>query len=755
MRYCVFSTVIKTIISHLQDDCEFSQKNVLMDIFESFYKCHHNFSFDSSLISRWVNGKAALSPDIKQYYFNDRLDKITDDFRENLYHRMVDPDILVRDLYELLTEDTYISEKKRNEIAEGYPYDNDADKIAFIGRILVYVVRKQQFSPTDSPITTGNIHDRVVGAEVPQPCKHFCGRDNEISELHDILKTNTKVFVCGIPGIGKSEFVKAYAQKYRREYHGILYFNYTGDLKSMVTAAMFSDDTDCDHETLFRIHHRFFHNLGTDVLIIIDNFNVSEQADKFLPQLMHYNCRIVFTTRNSFECGTSYTLSEIDDADTLYSMASEYYEDAGENKSDIMDIIEVVHHHTLAVELSARLLQKGLLTSSELLEKLRENSADPGSADKVNIKKDGTSTKATYYQHLSKLCSLGLLDDDMKNVMRNMVFVPESGMRSRRFAKWLGMSDMNAVNDLIELGLVKNPTHDIITLHPIIRDLTVRDITPVYSLCTGFIDNIHELCLNVGRYQDEHIFITDTVLNIMRYVGKDDMPPYIMFIIDALGFLDSYHEEYAMYYAAGELNNILNDREVGTPKDRALLYNYEARCKDVFENNVDRAIEIQKKALKLIPKITDMGCIANLYMNMGVLYHDKGSKTKASEYMAQAIAVYEENNIVTADYIAMKHNYANLLAENGESLKAHTLLMDTAHIAIEADSSELAGLLFDAAVIDARMHFYEESIHLFNKSFGEYAKFLDEETLNMRKQAALYFLNSQGYTAIDSNNFYL
>ena len=71
MRYCVFSTVIKTIISHLQDDCEFSQKNVLMDIFESFYKCHHNFSFDSSLISRWVNGKAALSPDIKQYYFNE------------------------------------------------------------------------------------------------------------------------------------------------------------------------------------------------------------------------------------------------------------------------------------------------------------------------------------------------------------------------------------------------------------------------------------------------------------------------------------------------------------------------------------------------------------------------------------------------------------------------------------------------------------------------------------------------------------
>ena len=757
MRHCVFGSVARVILSMVKDDENYGQTYLIADIFTSYYDMEPDFSFDSGLISRWINGLAPVSPKIKAFYLDDKNQrKLTEDFRKHVLPKVVDPDILVRDIYELLMEDPDISENKKNELSIGYPYENDDDKYGFIGRILKYTLEKKAYSPDYSVVkASGSVHDRILGAEVPQPCRHFSGREKESEELHELLKKESKVFVTGIPGIGKSEFIKAYAKKYRKEYRDILYFSYTGDLKSMITGAMFADDTDCEYEVLFRKHHKYFHNLGREVLLIIDNFNVTEQSDKFFPVLMNYTCSIVFTTRSVFECGASYTLSEIEDKDTLFTLASKLYSNINRNQQCFMEIIAAVHHHTLAVELSARLLEKGLITPAELLKKLRENSADPDSADKVSMRKDGMSSKATYYEHLSRLCALSLLDDDMKNVIRNMVFIPECGIRTRRLAKWCGMSDMNAMNDLIELGLIRNTTLDIIALHSIIRDLAVKELEAAYTVCSCFIETIHRFCLNIGQYRQDHRLITGTVLNIMKYAVKDDIPSYILFLEDALGFMESYSEEYGMYYALGELHDILNDKEAGTAKDRALMYNYEARCKSVFENNDDKAIEIHKKALKLIPQITDPVAVANLYMNMGVLYHDKDSNIKALEYMEQGIAVLEENNIVTADYIAMKRNYATVLASCGENLRAHTILMDAAHIAVAADSSELAGLLYDAASINVRMHFYEEAVHLYKEAFDEYAKYLDEDQLNMRKQAALYLLKINGCNMIPGDSTYL
>ena len=59
-----------------------------------------------------------------------------------------------------------------------------------------------------SPVVLGYIAD----SEVPKPCRHFVGRESEIENLHECLENNSKVFLYGIPGIGKSELAKAYAK---------------------------------------------------------------------------------------------------------------------------------------------------------------------------------------------------------------------------------------------------------------------------------------------------------------------------------------------------------------------------------------------------------------------------------------------------------------------------------------------------------------------------------------------------------------
>ena len=77
MSYCVFGNVIKTILSSMRDDGWDTQISVVLEIFRSFYENDYDYSIEPSLISRWVNGKKPVSPDIKQYYLDPKDTKWT------------------------------------------------------------------------------------------------------------------------------------------------------------------------------------------------------------------------------------------------------------------------------------------------------------------------------------------------------------------------------------------------------------------------------------------------------------------------------------------------------------------------------------------------------------------------------------------------------------------------------------------------------------------------------------------------------
>ncbi len=71
-------------------------------------------------------------------------------------------------------------------------------------------------------------------------------------KLHAILEENSKVFLYGIAGIGKSELAKAYAKTYKKEYTNILYLMYSGNLRQDIIDLDFADDLPEDTEENFR-----------------------------------------------------------------------------------------------------------------------------------------------------------------------------------------------------------------------------------------------------------------------------------------------------------------------------------------------------------------------------------------------------------------------------------------------------------------------------------------------------------------------
>lgn len=267
-----------------------------------------------------------------------------------------------------------------------------------------------------------------------------------MEQLHALLVDHSKVFLHGIPGIGKSGLAKAYAKQYGKEYTNIIYVNYPGDLKQAVIDLDFADDMPDESDgSRFKRHDRFLRSLREDTLLIMDNFNVIASQDPFLDVMLKYRCRILFTTRSRYENHITQEVSELN-PDTLRELMGKFYPDAEKKQDEINRIVELLHGHTFAVELAARLLANGMMKPKELRDKLEKEKAALDAEDRIGTTKDGRNKKATYYDYIHSLFSLYKLSGAEQEILCCMTLIPPKGISSRRFAQWMEQRNMNTVS---------------------------------------------------------------------------------------------------------------------------------------------------------------------------------------------------------------------------------------------------------------------------------------------------------------------
>lgn len=93
--------------------------------------------------------------------------------------------------------------------------------------------------------------------------------------------------------------------------------------------------------------------------------------EQVLSVVLKYRCRILITSRCRFENLAELPVGELEDPQELLRLMECFYTGAGEKRGCMEALIQVVHGHTFAVELIARLLEQGILEPEELYEKLR------------------------------------------------------------------------------------------------------------------------------------------------------------------------------------------------------------------------------------------------------------------------------------------------------------------------------------------------------------------------------------------------
>ena len=291
MEILDFCSLSKTIQRFFRENSALSQVNFVGKMFETFmHDDDTDFEdIDAAQCSRWMKGQLKISPSICKYYQDDSHHQIdlNNDIRNHIVSRIYDIEMAGRELNDLLSNDTSISDSKKAEIQLDEPIKTEDELAEFITYLVLFVLERPfikrgtaDYELLTSGSTSPSVFDYIYMDEVPEPTGFFLGREKELKKLHELLCTNSKVFVSGIAGIGKSELAKAYAKAHRTEYTNVMYLSYSGSLYEDIAGLDFAADPPrADKDTLFKKHDRFLRSLKEDTLLIIDNFNKTPDKD--------------------------------------------------------------------------------------------------------------------------------------------------------------------------------------------------------------------------------------------------------------------------------------------------------------------------------------------------------------------------------------------------------------------------------------------------------------------------------------------
>ena len=703
-----FSSIVAVLRYYISPDHGMNQGELLDELFYSLHaESKEPIIFDGASINRWLKGTERISPIISRYYMKKHnREKLSNDIEQYILPLMYDSDMAVQELYRLTVQDATISDRQKKKLLKEYPCDTEQESAQLIATLLCFAMERTFVRRTAANtvlMVTASLSpasaDFILNNRLPAPCRHFCGREEELSALHDLLNEHSKVFISGIPGIGKSELAKAYAKQHKADYTNIVHLYFTGSLREDIARMDFVDDlADDDTDMRYQRHARFLRALKEDTLLIVDNFNATAAEDDLLAEIMAYRCKVLFTSRCRFDGYPMLELYEINDKQTLLHLMSNFYSEAEQHCETLLCIIDTVHGHTLAVELAARLLETGMLEPHALLMKLQAEKAAFADPDTVTIHKDGRNIKATYYRHIHTLFSLYQLAAAEQDVMRSLCFTPPTGISARLLAKWLQQDDLNTINRLIEMGFIQAQPGHIVALHPLVQEIALEELKSSIQNCRTLLDSLHQICLRHGEETPHAQAAMHTIEGIVTHAIKDDSAYYLRFVEDAIPFAEKYRCQHGIVTLVHEMESLLTDSALGTPEDHVLLLSYQSMCADTLT----AAIRIQEQALSRLSNITaDNALLAsNLHANLGGMYRESGNYIKAREHMEEAITLLRRYDLLAChDSIPQVVNYALLLSEMGQSDKAIAVLEQVEKVVQEHNSA----VCMDTATIHEAM----------------------------------------------------
>ena len=759
---CDFQNVTDTLMRNLASSTTVYYINLLNTLFAAYLADAHIYQFERFTSAKLHSGTIRVSPEMSEFYLNADRKILCRDIAELLPYIFDQPNTY-KELYDLIQYDDTLSVPLRKEILSRVPAQY-ADKTSLIDMIYeaVFIAVTRQYVKADRGYVAAryaadaaSYKDALfANSEFIMPCRHFCGRDAELNELHALVQDNSTVIVTGIAGIGKSELVRAYAERHRSEYAHFGYYFYKGSLKTII-ANMISNPVIADESERYRRNLELLVSLGKTVLLIIDNFNAVPEEDDCFYDLLDLDCRVIFTSHRHYDDLCVYELTEFRSKELLLNLIGKFYNYKPNEKNLLLKIIDAVDRHTFCVELCARLMHKGFYTPKSLSAKLCGGLKSI--LERFSATKDKHPKKKTCYDHIRDLFGLIELPEEYRNTMRMLIVAPCSGIRKDTMAVLMCHKDMVMLDELVELGLVHEFADGMITLHPMIRTLVKSELNPDSENCAPLISSVRAVCVNEGADTETDCY---KMLEIIDFAVKDidfrNQREHFIFISDCFQLAERTG-------SLSHMDSLLTlEKQVLCAEDaqqNALYLGDRAAC-ELHRNNYPRALALQEEAVQNAMQYSDLLLQANALSTYGyflILVNRKQEALKALEQSAALFQKIEADGVFTYDKYRTTIIYANLLFSLGQYDAAVKLVssagstlneMQLDHTAVYANCKFTRGIyrlcLHDAAAADDLVCAFRILIDLYGSESdlvrlrrGEAQKYIAQTGFDLTKYAPL------------------
>lgn len=314
----------------------------------------------------------------------------------------------------------------------------------------------------------GELLDVVCGkapyiiSSIPVSTCSFVGRTEEIAELDRSLKGSSTVFINGDGGIGKTELIKYYVSSHKDHYDAVVFMVYNGSVSESL------DDIEIfGYSNSLGTKRSILKQLSNEnILLVLDNYDVSLDEETDINNLLDLNCKKVITTRTDF--------SEI------YRNAKHFYLE-GLAPDELKQITENELGHPLSKSefdklfplwklgeectyywvLLSRLIKKGEYSIDEIVKKAQNGLEGFNDSEKIIDTKDNLIIKRTISKALANLFALDHIDENDYEVLEMLYYLDCLMIKKKQIKSLFACDDsvptssrMDSLNSLIERGYI-------------------------------------------------------------------------------------------------------------------------------------------------------------------------------------------------------------------------------------------------------------------------------------------------------------
>ena len=470
-------------------------------------------------------------------------------------------------------------------------------------------------------------------------------RKDELDIINKALMKNTVIFIHGIGGIGKTELVNEYLFNNQDNYDHIIYTKYDRSLQDIiindtilnivgVSRKQSNEKVETDKEYALRKLGILKRISNKKVLWIVDNFD--SENDPLFDEVIHGSYTLIFTTRVDYSDTGCFQIdiNELDDA-KLFDLFCKYYKRTiiqGEEKT-IKKIISYVKGHTLTVELIAKLMNNTRKSAQEIYDVISSKGISPSLNGKV---KHGLLSENTdVYSHISKLFSMDTLSEEEMTIMKSMILVPIYGSPTKLLLELNELDDQyDIINNLVQRSwLSYDEKEDVVSVHPVIRDIVWNRCNKKDKSLSLFIKNIESLCnSSYGLTYSTKNLLGDIGIKLLDFI-EPDYNEYFFTIASLVEcFLNLNRLE-----TANNCLEIMKASIIDQDSKEAAVYWFRVGDNSLRQNDFDNAITAVKESQSILRRIMPNSYeYAFVSKHLAHIYHAKCEKGFKSEALVNA-----------------------------------------------------------------------------------------------------------------------